>query len=115
MEGDDLCSSKVKNKQPYPASALAERPPMKGALNEDILYCHSDTWKALRKTMMRYVYEGLGDFCYPKVVGFWHICLYFDAFLSYMIFHLLYWKAMMRYGKVLMIFAIQKANAIWFG
>ena len=67
MEGDDLCSSKVKNKQPYPASALAERPPMKGALNEDILYCHSDTWKALRKTMMRYVYEGLGDFCHPKV------------------------------------------------
>ena len=67
MEGDDLCSSKVKNKQPYPASALAKRPPMKGALNEDILYCHSDTWKALRKTMMRYVYEGLDDFCYPKV------------------------------------------------
>ena len=43
MEGDDLCSSKVKNKQPCPACALAERPPMKGALNEDILYCHSDT------------------------------------------------------------------------
>ena len=84
MEGDDLCSSKVKNKQPYPASALAERPPMKGALNEDILYCHSDTWKALRKTMMRYaMMKVLVIFAIQKAMWFWHICLYFGAFLSY--------------------------------